>query len=127
LEDDEAVDAETFVNKASPLMNSVSLDLSLQLRYRVTYARVLDANRKFIEAAIRYYELSTITNFNVYPAAHIPFPHIPFPQTQSSSFVLLNVVFVIVITVLVVKYFKLYHLNFYYSDSFTLKYSFSNC
>ncbi len=30
----------------------------MQLRYRVTYAKVLDANRKFLEAALRYYELS---------------------------------------------------------------------
>jgi COP9 signalosome complex subunit 4 len=28
------------------------------LRYRVTYAKVLDANRKFLEAALRYQELS---------------------------------------------------------------------
>lgn len=64
LEDDEAIDAETFVNKASGLINAVD-DVALILRYRVTYARVLDANRKFIEAAVRYYELSTTTNANV--------------------------------------------------------------
>jgi COP9 signalosome complex subunit 4 len=33
-------------------------DVVLQLRYRTTYARVLDANRKFLEAALRYYDLS---------------------------------------------------------------------
>lgn len=33
-------------------------DYWVQLRYRVTYAKVLDANRKFLEAALRYYELS---------------------------------------------------------------------
>ena len=33
-------------------------DYWVQLRYRVTYAKVLDANRKFLEAAMRYYELS---------------------------------------------------------------------
>jgi hypothetical protein len=35
------------------------------LRYRVTYARVLDANRKFVEAAVRYHALSTTTTQNV--------------------------------------------------------------
>ena len=64
MEDDASIDAETFVNKASAIINGVD-DLAIQLRYRVTYARVLDANRKFIEAAIRYYELSTTTAANV--------------------------------------------------------------
>jgi COP9 signalosome complex subunit 4 len=64
LEDDEAVDAETFVNKASSLINGVD-DWALLLRYKVTYARVLDANRKFIEASVRYYELSTTTSTEV--------------------------------------------------------------
>jgi len=59
LEDDEAVDAETFVNRASGLMHAVPADdWSLQLRYRVTLARTLDARRKFLDAAMRYYELS---------------------------------------------------------------------
>jgi len=64
LEADEAIDAEIYVNKASPLINLVD-DWILQLRYRLTYARVLDANRKFIDASIRYYELSTTTHSNV--------------------------------------------------------------
>ncbi len=33
-----------FVNKASALINDVD-SVSLQLRYKVTYARVMDANR----------------------------------------------------------------------------------
>ena len=37
----------------------------VQLRFRVTYARVLDANRKFAEAAVRYYALSTTNTYNV--------------------------------------------------------------
>jgi len=57
LQDDETVDAESFVTRASGLMNSVE-DWSLKLRYRATYARVLDANRKFLEAAMKYHELS---------------------------------------------------------------------
>ena len=65
LEDADHVEkAELFVNKASALMNSVS-DLALQLRYRTTSARVLDLNRKFVDAAQRFYELSCMTHANV--------------------------------------------------------------
>ena len=64
LEDDETVDAEIFVSKASLHMNEVG-DWALQLRYRVAYARILDANRKFVEASTRYYELSNTTNTDV--------------------------------------------------------------
>ncbi len=64
MEDEEYVDAEVFVQKASPFINSVS-EINIILRYRATYAKVLDSNRKFIEAALRYYELSTTTNANV--------------------------------------------------------------
>jgi COP9 signalosome complex subunit 4 len=64
LEDDEAMEAEIFVNKASSFMNNTS-NWSLQLRYRVTSARVMDANRKFLDAAARYYEISSTTNTNI--------------------------------------------------------------
>ena len=59
LEDDMSVEAEGFVNRASGLMHFVSTDdWALQLRYRVTLARTLDARRKFLEAAVSYYDLS---------------------------------------------------------------------
>lgn len=58
LEEEAAVDAEVFVNKASGYINNIN-EWALLLRYRVTFARVLDANRKFVDAAMRYYELST--------------------------------------------------------------------
>jgi COP9 signalosome complex subunit 4 len=64
LEDDETVDAEVFLNKASSSIQTVT-EVALLLRYRATYARVLDANRKFVEAAMRYYELSNTTNADV--------------------------------------------------------------
>jgi hypothetical protein len=64
LEDDETVDAEVFLNKASSCIQTVT-EISLLLRYRVTYARVLDANRKFVEAAMRYYDLSNTTYADV--------------------------------------------------------------
>jgi COP9 signalosome complex subunit 4 len=64
LEDDETVDAEVFLNKASSCIQTVT-EVSLNLRYRATYARVLDANRKFVEAAMRYYDLSNTTYADV--------------------------------------------------------------
>lgn len=64
MEDEAFVEAEVFVTKASPFINSVT-DIAILLRYRATFAKVLDSNRKFIEAAERYYELSTTTNANV--------------------------------------------------------------
>lgn len=64
LENDETVDAETFVTKASAHINNIE-DLTLHLRYRTAFARILDANRKFVEAASRYYELSITTYANI--------------------------------------------------------------
>ncbi|MCO5588682.1 hypothetical protein L7F22_042641 [Adiantum nelumboides] len=59
LEDDDAVNAETFIKKASFLVNN-SKDEGLNLQYKVCYARILDLKRKFLEAALRYYELSQL-------------------------------------------------------------------
>jgi len=57
LEDEDPVQAEAYINRAS-LLQSDSQDEALQIRYKVCYARVLDYRRKFIEAAQRYNELS---------------------------------------------------------------------
>lgn len=57
LEDDDPVQAEAFINRASHLQAD-SDDERLQVYYKVCYARVLDYRRKFIEAAQRYNELS---------------------------------------------------------------------
>eukprot|EP01027_Heterolobosea_sp_BB2_P025908 GEZU01039781.1.p1 GENE.GEZU01039781.1~~GEZU01039781.1.p1 ORF type:complete len:248 (+),score=87.75 GEZU01039781.1:170-913(+) len=57
LEDDEAGQAETFINRAGAIITNVN-DPTLQLRYRVCFAQILDAKRKFAQASLRYYELS---------------------------------------------------------------------
>lgn len=57
LEDDDPVNAEGFINRASMLQNETKNE-ELQVMYKVCYARVLDYRRKFIEAAQRYNELS---------------------------------------------------------------------
>ncbi|KAH9610998.1 hypothetical protein KSS87_013229 [Heliosperma pusillum] len=59
LEDDDAVNAEAFINKAS-FMVSNSRDEVLNLQYKLCYARILDMKRKFLEAALRYYDISQI-------------------------------------------------------------------
>ncbi|CAM9739967.1 unnamed protein product [Ascophyllum nodosum] len=57
LECDETDAADNFCNKASGAMQEVA-DWALQMRYRTTAARILDANRKFLDASVRFYELS---------------------------------------------------------------------
>lgn len=59
LEDDDAVSAETYIKKASTLITSCKKE-ELELQYKSCYARILDAKRRFLEAATRYYELSQI-------------------------------------------------------------------
>ncbi|KAG6750235.1 hypothetical protein POTOM_047329 [Populus tomentosa] len=59
LEDDDAVNAEAFINKASFLVSSSQHEV-LNLQYKVCYARILDLKRKFLEAALRYYDISQI-------------------------------------------------------------------
>jgi len=58
LEDGESVDADVYINKASHLLGACN-DPAVKTRYKVSYARVLDSKRKFLEAAGRYYDLST--------------------------------------------------------------------
>ncbi|KAK2152137.1 hypothetical protein LSH36_339g07021 [Paralvinella palmiformis] len=57
LEDEDPVQAEAYINRAS-MLQADSQDVKLQIYYKVGYARVLDFRRKFIEAAQRYNELS---------------------------------------------------------------------
>ncbi|KAL0587558.1 hypothetical protein ABG067_002854 [Albugo candida] len=57
LQEDETVDAENYINRASRCIHNVE-DWALKLRYQVSYARILDAKRKFLDAALRYYEFS---------------------------------------------------------------------
>lgn len=58
LEDDDPVQADIYVNRASLLQKSEENTDPLTVKYKVCYARVLDYRRKFVEAAQRYNELS---------------------------------------------------------------------
>jgi COP9 signalosome complex subunit 4 len=57
LEDEDSIEAEAYVNRASVLQNETADD-KLKIYYKVCYARVLDYRRKFLEASQRYNELS---------------------------------------------------------------------
>jgi len=59
LEDDESVQAEAYINRASELIYQCKDDV-LKLKYKVCFARIMDYKRQFIKAALRYYELSQI-------------------------------------------------------------------
>ncbi|MQM13590.1 hypothetical protein Taro_046518 [Colocasia esculenta] len=59
LEDDDAANADAFINKAFFLVSNSQHEV-LNLQYKVCYARILDLKRKFLEAALRYYDISQI-------------------------------------------------------------------
>ena len=59
LEDDDAINAEAFINEASFLVSNSQHEV-LNLQYKVCYARILDLKRKFLDAALRYYDISHI-------------------------------------------------------------------
>ncbi|KAM1176713.1 hypothetical protein PS1_016466 [Malus domestica] len=59
LEDDDAVNAEAFIHKASFLITTIQHEV-LTLEYKICYARILDLKRRFSEAALRYYDFSQI-------------------------------------------------------------------
>ena len=61
LEEDQIVESDAAVTKAGSVVESIEnadQHLPLILRYKSTYARVLDSNRKFLQAASRYHDLS---------------------------------------------------------------------
>jgi len=60
LECDETGSASQQIKKAHVLMVSVKDNLPLVIRFKTSYARVLDAERKFLEAAMHYKQLSQI-------------------------------------------------------------------
>lgn len=61
LEEDQIAESDAAVTKAGSVVESIEnadQHHSLILRYKSTYARVLDSNRKFLQAASRYHDLS---------------------------------------------------------------------
>mmetsp|Transcript_772 Transcript_772/g.1010 ORF Transcript_772/g.1010 Transcript_772/m.1010 type:complete len:404 (-) Transcript_772:477-1688(-) len=58
LEAGETVEADKFLNRSAQVIHNCA-DENVRVRHKVSYARILDSKRKFLEAAQRYYELST--------------------------------------------------------------------
>mmetsp|Transcript_23164 Transcript_23164/g.54770 ORF Transcript_23164/g.54770 Transcript_23164/m.54770 type:complete len:402 (-) Transcript_23164:173-1378(-) len=61
LEEDQIAESDAAVTKAGSVVENIEnadQHLPLILRYKSTYARVLDSNRKFLQAASRYHDLS---------------------------------------------------------------------
>mmetsp|Transcript_20834 Transcript_20834/g.45151 ORF Transcript_20834/g.45151 Transcript_20834/m.45151 type:complete len:408 (-) Transcript_20834:180-1403(-) len=65
LAEDSIAESDAATQKAGAIVESIpnkEQHLALILRYKSTYARVLDSNRKFLAAAQRYHELSSPAN-----------------------------------------------------------------
>ncbi|KAF9247077.1 hypothetical protein BU15DRAFT_69919 [Melanogaster broomeanus] len=63
LEDEDSVQAETYYNRAASLSNSTN-DKETQLQFKLCQARISDYARKFLEAAMRYHELSWVAEID---------------------------------------------------------------
>ena len=57
LEEEDSVQAETYYNRAASLSHATQ-DKELLLTYKLCQARIHDYSRRFLEAALRYHELS---------------------------------------------------------------------
>jgi len=69
LEEDDHVQAEAYINKCLPLVHP-AIDPVLSLKYKACFARIQDGQRKFFEAASRYYELSQLVADDERESAH---------------------------------------------------------
>ncbi|GMH43249.1 hypothetical protein BSKO_11171 [Bryopsis sp. KO-2023] len=59
LKDEDHINAEVYLKKAAQLIGN-SENEEIQLQYKRCYARILDAKRRYLEVAMRYYELSSL-------------------------------------------------------------------
>lgn len=55
--EDDAVNAEKYINKAAHIIHQVQ-DNKLRNRYKVFHANIMDSKRRFLVAAYSYYDLS---------------------------------------------------------------------
>jgi COP9 signalosome complex subunit 4 len=69
LEDDEIAAADSFLNRATSLLASID-DPLLHGMQKASLARILDTRRKFLEACIQYYQLSTLPSLSDADRAH---------------------------------------------------------
>jgi COP9 signalosome complex subunit 4 len=60
LEEEDSIQAEAYYKRAALFINTTS-DRELQLMFKLCQARMSDLSRRFLEAAMRYHELSMAT------------------------------------------------------------------
>jgi len=75
LEEEESVHAETYYNRAASLIHSTK-DRETLLAFKLCQARISDYNRKFIEAALRYHELSFVGEIDEEERQHMLFVYV---------------------------------------------------
>jgi COP9 signalosome complex subunit 4 len=61
LEDNDATTAQAYFSRASFLIQKKTTDPLIGITFKVCQARILDANRRFVEASMKYLELSYAT------------------------------------------------------------------
>ncbi|KAF9082154.1 hypothetical protein BGX29_008358 [Mortierella sp. GBA35] len=69
LEDDEAVSADAYLNRASVLMRDTK-DINLQLTFKLSQARIADFKNNFLKASSQYHEISYIQEIDVDERMH---------------------------------------------------------
>lgn len=72
LEDEDSVQAESYYNRAALLVHSTS-DKETLLQFKLCQARISDYARKFLEAAMRYHELSWVAEIDEEERRHMLF------------------------------------------------------
>ncbi|RUS23372.1 PCI domain-containing protein [Endogone sp. FLAS-F59071] len=63
LEEDEAVSADTYLNRAALLIHR-SKDVEINLTFKLSQARIFDFRRRFLEASSKYHELSYVQDLD---------------------------------------------------------------
>lgn len=70
LEDEDSVQAETYYNRAASLVHTTQ-DKELLLRYKLCQARIHDYSRRFLEAGLRYLDLSYVAEIDEEERKHM--------------------------------------------------------
>ena len=87
LEDEDSVQAESYYNRAALLVHSTS-DKETLLQFKLCQARISDYARKFLEAAMRYHELSWVAEIDEEERRHMLWAIFFFQRTYNNLFVI---------------------------------------
>lgn len=87
LEDEDSVQAESYYNRAALLVHSTS-DKETLLQFKLCQARISDYARKFLEAAMRYHELSWVAEIDEEERRHMLYVKINMHTTKADKFLI---------------------------------------